>query len=515
MMHPFTRRECLKAGLLSLGVAAVDVAALGGPCPADGTEFSFHYDHILGTSLDVWVLAPDADTAGAAERAVLDEVERLRRVFSTFDPSSEISQVNRTRGPAPASDDLLAVLSEYEVWQRRSGGACSALLGSLMAIWAGAEISGAVPDDATLATVVCKTPRPGFVIDSVNRMVTRLTDQPFNLHSVAKGYVIQRAAAVVREAFPAIRGGLLNLGGDLLTWGQMANGPRGTLIGVQDPFQPEENGAPLTVLRLQDAAVASSGGYQRYYTVGGRRFSHLIDPRSGRPADDVAGATVIAPDCVTANILATTLCVLTPADGLRLTTATPGAECLIIQADGQQRRSPGFSALELPAAAAIVCAKDEPKKDSADSWPDDYQLTINLELPKPENRARRPYVAVWVEDADGKPVRTVTVWGDNRKWLTELSGWWKFAKDDKELVKSVTRATRGPGKYSVVWDGKDDSGKALPQGTYTLKVEVHREHGKHVFQSGKITCGAEAAKVTLEKNVEAEESVLEYGKKKE
>jgi thiamine biosynthesis lipoprotein len=81
-------------------------------------------------------------------------------------------------------------------------------------------------------------------------------------------------------------------------------------------------------------------------------------------------------------------------------------------------------------------------------------------------------------------------------------------------VKAVTRATRGPGKYDLVWDGKDDKGKALPQGSYTVKVEVHREYGKHVVQSGKIECKAEAAKATLEKNEETAATAVEYAKKK-
>ena len=73
---------------------------------------------------------------------------------------------------------------------------------------------------------------------------------------------------------------------------------------------------------------------------------------------------------------------------------------------------------------------------------------------------------------------------------------------------------RSPGKYTVVWDGKDDKGKVLPQGTYTVRVEVHREHGKHLFQTGKIQCGSEPAKLTLEANAETGETVVEYRKRK-
>jgi hypothetical protein len=127
---------------------------------------------------------------------------------------------------------------------------------------------------------------------------------------------------------------------------------------------------------------------------------------------------------------------------------------------------------------------------------------------------RRPYVAVWAENADGKTVRTVTVWGNQPRWIPELTRWWKIARDDRKLVQAVTRATRAPGKYTLAWDGKDDQGKLLPRGTYTLHVEVHREHGKHVTQTGKIVCAEEPAHITLAANAETGETVVEYGKKK-
>jgi hypothetical protein len=277
--------------------------------------------------------------------------------------------------------------------------------------------------------------------------------------------------------------------------------------------------------------VATSGGYQRYYTVAGRRHSHLLDPRTGRPAGEVAGATVVAPDNVTANALATALCVLTPAEGLRLVAATPGAECLLVDRAGTQFRSAGLPALEVPLPGRDLLARADPKDDTpkkdppkddkpkedarTDAWPEGCQVTIGLELPTVKGfRVRRPYVAVWLEDARGKTVRTISVWGNSPKYLRTLTDWWKVAGNDSALVRSVTRATRGPGKYEVVWDGKDNKGDPLPQGTYTVRVEVHREHGKHFTQTGEIKCGADADKVTLEKNAETEATVVEYGKKK-
>jgi thiamine biosynthesis lipoprotein ApbE len=512
-----TRREWLQAGLagLAAGVVRVEGEEAG---RSSSSEFSFHTDHVLGTSLDVWMTTPHQATAEQAAEVILAEIERLRRIFSTYDPDSELSRLNRTREPVPVSSDLFAVLHESRRWQSLSGGACNPLVGSLLRLWSEAERAGTPPGDFQLARVAEEIREPGYTLDAAHGTVTRHTDHALNLNAVAKGYVLQRSVEVVRANVPQVRGLLLNLGGDLLAWGQAP--PRGWLLGVQDPRRPEENASPLTALRLAEGAVATSGGYQRFFTIAGRCYSHLIDPRSGLPATGLASATVLAPSSLTANALATTLCVLDPEAGLRLVAHTPGAACLLVTADGRLLRSAGFAAVEVAGRAEEPAAKGEPdvkegEKEKPPAWPADHQVTVALELPRltDARRYRRPYVAVWIEGPDGKPLRTIAVWGRQPRWIPTLTDWWKIARDNNDLVKAVTRATRAPGKYTVVWDGKDDKGMPLPQGTYTIRIEVHREHGKHVLQTGKITCAAEPAQVTLKENAETGTTTVTYGKK--
>jgi thiamine biosynthesis lipoprotein ApbE len=504
----------LAAVLLPLATVAWLVLAGPGPAPAAAMdEFYFHHDHVIGTSLDLTVAAPDEASAVACEQAVLAEIERLRRIFSLYDPDSELSRLNRATGPFAASPELLEVLKAYEVFQQRSYGAFNGQLGGLVELWKAAEKTGTEPDAAALRRVVQEINQPGWQIDEAAGTVTRLTRQPLNLNSIAKGYLIQKAAAAARARAPRVQGFLLNLGGDLAVSGRDADGRAHWRVGIQDPHHPEDNAVPLAILKVQDLAVATSGGYERYYTIGGKRYSHLFDPRTGRPAGGIASSTVVARDNLTANALATTLCVLTPEEGLRLVAATPGAECLLVAADGRQYRSPGMKAYEV-ATVAQDKGKDDPK---GGAWPAGFQVAMTVTLPAMADakKYRKPYVAIWIENAEGKAVRTITVWGNNPRYTKDLSTWWKFAKDDDDLVKAVTRATRSPGKYTVVWDGKDDQGAALPRGTYTVLVEVHREHGKHVRQSGKIECGGEPATATLEANSETEATVIDYAKKKQ
>src|SRR5262245_45603869 len=200
-------RSRSRFGWLMLAWATLGTHVPAGERPATG--FSFHFDHILGTSLDVWLIAPSAADAEKAEQAILDEIERLRLIFSTFDPKSEICLLNRSSGPTAASAEMIEVLREYESWQRRSAGAFNGQLGELVRTWAAAEKAGVEPSAETLARIVLTVNRPGWEIDEANQTVTRLTDQPLNLNSIGKGYIIQRAAAAARSKVLALKGLLL------------------------------------------------------------------------------------------------------------------------------------------------------------------------------------------------------------------------------------------------------------------------------------------------------------------
>jgi thiamine biosynthesis lipoprotein len=497
------------AGLALLFAIVISPASAVEPKLA---EFSFAHDRIIGTSLDLKIVAPDEATALAAEEAILAEIERLRKIFSTYDSRSELCKLNAAPGAVSASSELIEVLKLYEAWHARTGGAFSGRVGLLVNAWRAAEKAGVRPDTGALETIVRELAEPGWSIDAKAGTVTKRPKANIDLNAIAKGYILEKSAAAARSKCPALKGLLINLGGDIHMWGTDATGSTTRSVGIQDPHNPADNAELLAAVRVERRAIATSGGYQRFYTIEGKKYSHILDPRTGEPTGHIAGATVIAAHNTTANALATTLCVLTPEEGLKLIAATAGAECIIVDQKGQQHCSPGFAELEFPLPKAVPIAD----KPAAAAWPDGKQVTVALELPSIADgkRYRRPYVAIWIEDKDGKAVRTLSVWGNSSRYLKDLNTWWKFAKDDATLVNTVTRATRSPGKYEVVWDGKDDAGKAVGQGTFTVKVEVHREHGKHLTQSGKIECGKDDAKATLDKNEETAATEIAYAPKK-
>ena len=120
--------------------------------------------------------------------------------------------------------------------------------------------------------------------------------------------------------------------------------------------------------------------------------------------------------------------------------------------------------------------------------PESASMDIEFQLPKIETSMyARPYVAVWIEDSNRKPVRTVQLWVGKDEWLKDLRSWWrKVGRYDRELVDAVTSATRPAGEYRFVWDGLDDAGNRVEQGDYTFYVEVVREHGGRNYLRQKI-----------------------------
>ena len=115
-----------------------------------------------------------------------------------------------------------------------------------------------------------------------------------------------------------------------------------------DPRADAENSDPLAVLHVGDRAVATSGNYRRGYEIGGQHYSHIVDPRTGRTAEGVIGATVVAPHAVDAGALATAFCVLSPEESRKLAASVPGAEYLLVGSNGVQYVSAGWNGLQAP-----------------------------------------------------------------------------------------------------------------------------------------------------------------------
>lgn len=491
---------------LTLALALAPLAARAdGEAPA--RAFTFQREDVLGTSFRLIVLCATEEEAARAERKALDTIESLRQVLSRWDPQSELSRLNARplgeRKELELSPVLGGLLKQALRWHWKTQGAFDVYLGELHDLWREAARSGKEPAPEELARLVEATRAgPGYAVARRlvgARSVELLTCQRagrFDVDGIAKGAIIDQALQAVRHELPGLSGALLAIGGDLRVWGSGVTDLRAPwTIDVVDPRDPADNAQPLCRIALRDRAVASSGGYARPLVVNGRRRAHIVDPRTGQPIEHVLGATAVADDAASADALATTLCVLTPSEGLKVAAAA-GAECLIVDREGKQHASPGWERL-------VTSGPAQP-------WPEGFRVDLELTLVNSTPDARgfkRHYLAAWVEDAAGKRVRLLALWANGRelKYVRDLEAFWKEGwlggggADDPEALGATTRATRRPGNYTLSWDGKDDDGRRLPRGRYRLRLEVNREHGPPNRKEGCTTaevvleCGAEPA----------------------
>lgn len=470
-----------------------------------GSEHRFHRDHVLGTSLDATLVASTREQGEAFLDCVVTETERLAKILSSYDEHSELARLLASGRSPVASRELREVLESCAEWQRKSGGAFDVRVGELLATWKAAQNSGTPPEPALLASLVARMRESTWQIDAKTGAIELIGRPQLVLNSFAKSYILQSSLEAARHATPAVSAGVLAIGGDLQTFGvpPQANAWR---IAIADPAHPAENATPLCMLSLGCAGVATSAGYARGFEIAGKHYSHIIDPRSGMPATSVASATVVAKDAVSAGPLATTLCVLTPEEGLALVAKLAGTECMIVTADGKQHSSPGMAAHLAGGAATPVAASAR-----KGGWPQGGDVQVKFTLPEVKARGyRRPYVAIWIENQQLQLVRTVVIWGNERRWLNEMSHWIEASGYDGRSAHATTRATRAPGEYTVVWDGLDDAGKPVAAGDYIVCIEIAREHGGHTIARRAIPCGGKAAKLPIPRNGELAAGEVAY-----
>lgn len=451
--------------------------------------YQFDHENVIGTSLQLKVIASSELVADKAEQLALLEIDRLTKILSTYDPGSEVSQWLKTRDAGvKVSPELFDVLTLFDEWSARTSGALTAAIGPAAELWRNAEASQRVPATDELAAAAEKINMKQWLLNNDTRTALHLTDQPLVLNSFVKGFIIKKVSDKIMS-LPGVTGVVTNIGGDILIAGDHSE-----LVRVSDPYRDAENDAPVSVIRLKEQAVATSGNYRRGYAVDGRWFSHIIDPRSAMPAGHISSATVVARDAVEAGALATAFNILSPEESARLAAAIPGVRYKIITTNGEIIESPGWNSLEIPF---------EDVKPAVS--PAQQKLEIQFELARFEGRFRRPFVAVWIENKKKESVRTLAVWYNKPRWLPDLKRWYgknQSLLDNMETRASISSATRSPGSYTLSWDGLDDQGKTLPSGTYTVYIEAAREHGTYQLMKQEIQWNGKPATYEVRGGVE-------------
>ena len=293
----------------------------------------------MGTLFRIVLYAPDAEAARQAFAAAFRRVAELDAALSDYQPDSELNRVCREawRAPAPVSADLFAVLEESQRVAAETGGAFDVTLGPVIRLWRQARRNGRLPDPGALAAAARHAGYRKLVLDPARRTVFLLDAQmQLDVGGIAKGYAADPALAVLRER--GISRALVAASGDLAI-GDPPPGKDGWRIGL------EPAGRVVTLCR---AAVSTSGDTEQYVEIGGVRYSHIVDPKTGLGLTDRIAVSVVSDRGIRSDSLATALSVLGSARALAF--AEQHRLAIVVTTPAGTTASPDFQ--EWPRGAA-------------------------------------------------------------------------------------------------------------------------------------------------------------------
>ena len=301
---------------------------------ASAEEYLFQHEHVLGTSLELRVHASSAELAEQAENAALKEIDRLAKILSRHDPASELMQWQSSTKQRSVSQDLLTVLTRAEKWRRLTGGAFDVRAGAFVELWKQSAQAQQLPAEEQRRQIAVTLATAPWNIDAAGA-IQRNDKLAISLDALGKGYILDAVCRKIQTDCPGVTGLVINIGGDLRKVGAAP-----VEIAIANPVDTSENAAPLmSFQQTGEIALATSGGYQRYFEIAGRKYTHLIDPRTGFPAEQIQSASVIAATAMDADAAATAVSVLGTTAGLALIESLEGYECLLLTNNGTVQAS--------------------------------------------------------------------------------------------------------------------------------------------------------------------------------
>ncbi len=289
---------------------------------------------LMGTVVNLTLVGGDEDQARASITAVFEQMQRLEAILSRFNPASELSRLNHNGVIETPGAKLVTVLNEAKRISTLTLGAFDVTMKPLLDLYLNAQPS--VPSVAELEAVL-----PLVSYRKLQISDTRISfDTPgmgVTVDGIAKGYIVDQGVDVLRDnGYDHV---MVEAGGDLLASGEKSVG-QPWRISIRSPRAVE--GEFLRTVDLANRAVATSGDYLQSFTSDNLNH-HIINPRLGHSDRQLASATVIAPNAMLADALATSMMVMGPADGLALIEAQAGCEVLLVTKDMQIIESAGFS----------------------------------------------------------------------------------------------------------------------------------------------------------------------------
>jgi thiamine biosynthesis lipoprotein len=295
----------------------------------------------MGNRFELTVVADDESWAMARIEAGIREISRIEQLLTTYNEASETSLINRSAGLAPVavSKETVDLIARSIRISRLTQGAFDITYGSVdKRLWNFDSTLTRLPDKATAKKMVRFINYKNIILDHA-RCTVFLKEKGMRVGfgGIGKGYAAERAKEIMTGL--GVDSGIVNASGDLAVWGYQPDGAPWT-IGI---VNPNAKGQIFSYLKVGNMAVATSGNYEKYAMIGGRKYSHTIDPRTGLPITGIKSVTIICPNAEFADAIATPVMIMGIQAGLDMINQLKNVEAILIDDDDHMYTSNNLS----------------------------------------------------------------------------------------------------------------------------------------------------------------------------
>lgn len=298
---------------------------------------------LMGNRFGFTVVAEIEDWASAVIDEGIKEVQRIEKVLTTFKDDSETNLINANAGlkPVKVSREVFDLIERSIRISSLTQGAFDITYGGIdKSLWNFDQNMTALPSAEIARQWVSLINYKNIVLDK-DKQTILLKDKGMRIGfgGIGKGYAAERAKEVMKKK--SANSGIVNASGDLTAWGVQPNGKPWT-VGI---IHPDDKEQPFSYLNISDMAVATSGNYEKFVMINGKRYSHTINPRTGLPVSGIKSVTIISPNAEISDALATPVTVMGVTNGLNLINQIHQVECVIIDDDNKIHTSKNINCI--------------------------------------------------------------------------------------------------------------------------------------------------------------------------
>ncbi|CAM4415996.1 FAD:protein FMN transferase [Zobellia nedashkovskayae] len=286
---------------------------------------------LMGSRFDVTVVAKDSTEGNKNIDLAVAEISRIENLISSWNPESQTSEININAGqnPVKVSPELYGLIERSISLSKLTDGAFDISYASMDKIWVFDGSMTQMPSDTSIQASVAKVGFQNIILNPKNSSVfLKKKGMKIGFGGIGKGYAADKAKVLLMEK--GVTAGIINASGDMNTWGKQPNGEPWK-VAITNPLDKHKVFALLPILQ---GAVVTSGDYEKFVNLNGKRYAHIIDPRTGLPSTGIVSVTVFAPKAELADALATSVFVMGKEVGLNRVNQMPHIECIIIDDKG-------------------------------------------------------------------------------------------------------------------------------------------------------------------------------------